>query len=69
VGIRVETYKDIDNIEKSTIDSLQGICIDNDKNILEKYSLKIQRKRGTKDNLIVWVETIEPGDDFFPFKS
>jgi Holliday junction resolvase RusA-like endonuclease len=59
IQINISTYKDIDNVEKLVIDSLQGNCIDNDRNVLEKYTKKIRLKKGSLESLVVWVETIK----------
>ena len=48
---------DIDAVEKLTLDSLEGIVYDNDKNIIEKISRK--HLNAEVDRLIIQIEEIE----------
>jgi Holliday junction resolvase RusA-like endonuclease len=56
VEIVVSTYKDIDNVIKPVIDSLQKAeVIEDDRNVSKLYIVKNEIKKGSPDSIIVKV--------------
>jgi len=58
--MRIETYKDIDNIIKMVCDTLEEIgIIENDRNILRIVVDKKRRKRGESDRMEIKISSLE----------
>jgi len=55
IVMEVQTYADIDAHIKLVLDSLEGKCFENDKNIEYLLIKKIKGKRGHDEVLKVWV--------------
>jgi len=55
IVLHIETGKDIDNLEKMLIDSMEGIIYKNDRQVLEKHTYRKVSKRGSIDKIFVEV--------------
>jgi len=57
--IVAKTAKDIDNIKKALYDGLEGVLYEDDKQVVEEYTQKVDLKKGEKESISVHLYTFE----------
>lgn len=63
VHLVAHTPKDIDNVKKALYDGLEGVLYEDDKQIVEEYTQKVDFKKGDKESISIHLYTYEEAED------